>query len=252
MRAQLIFFFVIVLYSTLFAQLNQVDTKGLKQGAWQKSFSKSEILQYKGQFKDDKPFGTFTYYYPTGQLKATIEHDSDGHHSRAFFYFENKMLMTEGFYLDQKKDSTWVNYNEEGLVVGLETFKNDMLHGKKVVYYLDGQIETEKLNPLSVVIYQNDTLNGEYKEFFSTGKLKLIGKYKKGRLVGEWKEFYPNGSIFKVSRYKDDRLHGWLTTFTKDGEKNGDFLYQFGEKLIGKDLENFLKICEKKGIDPNQ
>ena len=124
--------------------------------------------------------------------------------------------MTEGFYLDQKKDSTWVNYNEEGLVLGVESFKKDKLNGKKVIYYLEGQIETEKLNALSVAMYENDTLNGEYKEFFSTGKLKLIGNYENGKLVGEWKEYYPNGVIFKVSKYKDDRLHGWSSTFTKE------------------------------------
>lgn len=249
---KLIFIFLITVYSSLFSQINQLDSKGRKQGNWQKNYPKSDVLQYKGQFKDDKPVGTFTYFYPSGPIKATIEHYPDGHHARAFFYFENKMLMTEGFYFNQKKDSTWVNYNEEGLVLGVESFKNDKLNGKKVIYYLEGQIETEKLNPLSVASYTNDTLDGDYKEYFSTGKLKLIGKYENGKLVGEWKEYYPNGSIFKISKYKDNQMHGWSFTYTKDGEENGKFLYQYGEKLTGKELENFLKLCEKKGIDPNQ
>jgi len=244
--------FVITIHMKLFAQMNQTDSKGRKQGIWQKYYPKSEVLQYKGQFRDDKPFGVFEYYYPSGQLKATIEHHPDGHHARANYYFENKMLMTEGFYLDQKKDSTWVNYNQEGLVLGVESFKENMLNGKKVIYYLEGQVETEKLNPLSVANYKSDTLHGEYREYFSTGKLKQIGKYENGKIVGEWREYYPNGSISKVSKFKDDRLHGWSTSFTKDGEENGKILYQNGEKLIGKELEVFLKLCEKNGIDPNQ
>jgi antitoxin component YwqK of YwqJK toxin-antitoxin module len=250
--ATLLFIFLFAIQSSLFSQLNQMDAKGRKQGSWQKNYAKSEVLQYKGQFRDDKPYGKFTYYYPSGELKATIEHDLYGRKSRAYFYFENKMLMTEGFYFNQKKDSTWVNYNEEGLVVSIETFQNDKLNGKKIIYYLEGQVETEKLNPLSVSTYKNDTLNGEYKEFFSTGKLKQIGRYENGKAVGEWKEFYPNGSIFKISKYKNDRLHGWTSTYTMEGEENGKFMYQFGEKLTGKDLENYLKLCEKKGIDPNQ
>jgi antitoxin component YwqK of YwqJK toxin-antitoxin module len=250
---KILFFFLLTAFNSCFlAQLNQQDSKGRKQGAWQKTYPKSDILQYKGQFRDDKPVGTFTYYYPAGQLKAIIEHHPDGMHSRAYFYFENKMLMTEGFYFNQKKDSTWVNYNAEGLVLGLESFKNDKLNGKKVIYYLEGQIETEKLNPLSFATYENDTLNGEYKEFFSTGKLKLMGKYKSGKRIGEWKEYYPNGSLYKVFRYKNDLIHGWSTTYNKDGEENGKFLYQYGEKLSSKDLEAFLKLCDKKGLDPNQ
>lgn len=245
-------FFVFLVNLSLLAQPNQTDSKGRKQGVWQKTYPKSEVLQYKGQFRDNKPVGTFEYFYPGGELKATIEHHSDGRHARANYYFENKMLMTEGFYLDQKKDSTWVNYNEEGLVLGVESFKMDKLNGKKVIYYLEGQIETEKLNPLSVANYLNDTLHGEYREYFSTGKLKQIGKYENGKIVGEWKEYYPNGSIFKVSKFKNDRLHGWITSYSKDGEEIGKILYQNGEKLTGKELESFLKLCEKNGIDPNQ
>ena len=245
-------FFVFLVNLSLLAQPNQTDSKGRKQGVWQKTYPKSEVLQYKGQFRDNKPVGTFEYFYPGGELKATIEHHSDGRHARANYYFENKMLMTEGFYLDQKKDSTWVNYNEEGLVLGVESFKMDKLNGKKVIYYLEGQVETEKLNPLSVANYLNDTLHGEYREYFSTGKLKQIGKYENGKIVGEWKEYYPNGSIFKVSKFKNDRLHGWVTSFSKDGEEIGKILYQNGEKLSGKELESFLKLCEKNSIDPNQ
>ncbi len=244
--------FVLTINSMLFAQINQTDSKGRKQGIWQKTYPKSDVLQYKGQFRDDKPLGTFEYYYPSGQFKAIIEHHPDGRHARATYYFENKMLMTEGFYLDQKKDSTWVNYNEDGLVLGVESFKMDKLNGKKVIYYLEGQVETEKLNPLSVANYKNDTLHGEYREFFSTGKLKQMGKYENGKIVGEWKEYYPNGSILKVSKFKDDRLHGWATSYSKDGEEIGKILYQNGEKLTGKELESFLKFCEKNGIDPNQ
>jgi antitoxin component YwqK of YwqJK toxin-antitoxin module len=252
MRTLKLIIFVFTINITLFAQINQIDSKGRKQGIWQKTYPKSEVLQYKGQFRDDKPVGTFEYYYPGGQLKAIIEHLSDGRHARATYYFENKMLMTEGFYLDQKKDSTWVNYNEEGLVLAVESFKKDKLSGKKVIYYLEDQIETEKLNPLSVANYKNDTLHGDYREYFSTGKLKQIGKYENGKIVGEWKEYYPNGSIFKVSKFKDDRLHGWSISYTKDGEESGKILYQNGEKLTGKELDSFLKLCEKNGIDPNQ
>jgi aspartokinase len=35
--------------------------------------------------------------------------------------------MSEGFFIDQKKDSIWINYNKEGLLISLESFKNDKL-----------------------------------------------------------------------------------------------------------------------------
>ena len=84
-------FFVFLVNLSLLAQPNQTDSKGRKQGVWQKTYPKSEVLQYKGQFRDDKPVGTFEYFYPGGQLKATIEHHPNGRLARANYYFENKM-----------------------------------------------------------------------------------------------------------------------------------------------------------------
>ena len=43
-------------------EINKVDSKGRKQGVWQKTYPNSRAIEYKGQFKDDKPVGTFYYF----------------------------------------------------------------------------------------------------------------------------------------------------------------------------------------------
>ena len=39
--------------------VNQKDAQGRKQGPWERTWADSEQLRYSGQFKDDKPTGTF-------------------------------------------------------------------------------------------------------------------------------------------------------------------------------------------------
>ena len=71
---------------------------------WQKTYPKSRAFEYKGQFKDDKPVGTFTYYYLTNTIKAVIEHQENSNRSVAKMYHENGKPMSVGIYRNLKKD----------------------------------------------------------------------------------------------------------------------------------------------------
>ena len=53
---------------------NVIDANGKKQGQWSKLHPGTKVYQYKGQFKDDKPVGTFMYYYQSSKLKAIVKH----------------------------------------------------------------------------------------------------------------------------------------------------------------------------------
>ena len=74
--------------SILFSQFNrdeiknQTDENGLKQGEWEVKHENSNAIRYKGQFKDDQPFGKFQYYYPTGEISGIMS-----------FYNSNSSLM---------------------------------------------------------------------------------------------------------------------------------------------------------------
>ena len=51
--------------SFLSSAQNITDAKGQKQGVWTKTYPNSSGIQYKGQFKNNKTVGTFTYFYPS-------------------------------------------------------------------------------------------------------------------------------------------------------------------------------------------
>ena len=79
-----VMFFSILFSLSLVAQ-NQIDSNGKKQGPWKKTHPKSTAIMYEGQFKDDKPVGTFFYYYPSKSKQAIIVHDAKSNRSTAIF-----------------------------------------------------------------------------------------------------------------------------------------------------------------------
>ena len=234
------------------AQVNQVDAKGLKQGLWHKNFPGTKIYMYEGTFKDDKPVGIFTYRYESGSVMAIVNNKPNSKLSMVKMYFENEVLMSEGCYWDQKKDSIWVNYNERGELVSAESYVDDKLNGKKIIYYLNDQLEAGKMNVLSITNYVNDLKDGAYKEFHPTGKVKTTGNYVNGERLGEWVEYYNTAQVMTRVRYKRDLLHGWAYYYDKNGTQLSKTMWRDGFKLEGKDLEAFLKRCMDKNLDPNQ
>ena len=234
------------------AQVNQVDAKGLKQGLWHKNYPGTKIYMYEGNFKDDKPVGTFIYRYESGKVRAVIENKPNTNLSKVKLYFENEALMAEGFYRNQKKDSIWMNYNERGELASGESYKNDKLNGKKINYYLNDQLETGEQKVLSVTIYMDDLRDGAFKEYYPNGKMKMSGNFVKGLRTGEWLEYYNSGQVMSRVRYKADYLHGWSYFYDKNGAQLSKNLWRKGDKVEGKELETYLKWCQDKNIDPNQ
>ena len=135
-----------------FAQVNKVDQKGWKQGPWVKYYPDNKVPIYQGQFKNDKPYGEFRYYFSSGKLKAIIQHQNNL--SNALYYFENDQLMASGNYKEMKKDSVWTNYNSQGFIISRETYLLDKLNGIRVTYYLEGQGE-DKEKVLTIENYKD-------------------------------------------------------------------------------------------------
>jgi len=58
-----ILFFSMTLIPMALGQ-NRTDARGLRQGKWVGTYSNGDI-RYRGQFRSGKPYGTFTYFYPS-------------------------------------------------------------------------------------------------------------------------------------------------------------------------------------------
>jgi len=174
---QLITLFFSVFAFAIVAQINQVDAKGRKQGIWEKPYPDSKALQYKGQFKDDKPVGTFTYYYPNHKVKAVIKHDPSGNRSVANMYHDNGSIMGIGIYRNEKKDSVWLNYGPSGRLSNSETYKNGVLHGEKIIYFVPEDPNDKTQRIASKQTFIDGKIDGPFIEYFDNGQVRKTGQY---------------------------------------------------------------------------
>ena len=239
-----------LIVNVAFGHVNQIDANGKKQGVWEKVYPGSRVFMYRGQFKDDKPVGKFSYFYKSSKVRAIIIHNDLTHRSEGYYYHETGGLLSYGIYQAQKKDSIWVNWDKNGRLSSKESFLKDSLHGIKVVYYVpkDGD---KSQRPSSVLRYDNGLLHGEYQEYFESGKIKASGKYEKNKKIGIWTTYHPGGKKMIVIRYKKGIKHGWCYGYSNLGKETGKKYYYYGRFLEGKEFKDKMRQMKELGIHPN-
>lgn len=212
--------------------MNKTDANGKKQGHWEKHYPSGKI-QYKGEFKNDKPIGLFTRYYEDGSVQAKINYDSDGVERAKIFYPRTGNLMAQGNYIDQKKDSIWLFYSEDGVLTNSETYKNNRKNGMSIIYYSNGSI-SEKVN------YINDQKSGKWEQFYENGNPKLSATVEDGiKYMGEFISYYPNGNKQQSGKYVDGMKHSSWYFFNEDGSIETIHVFRYG-KFVEEHPQNGL------------
>lgn len=239
-----------LLSPSLYAQ-NKKDEQGRKQGVWEKYYPDATTLIYRGQFKDDIPYGDFKYYYPSGKIKSIVRHEG-AKRSYAWFYFENEELMSEGLYRDMKKDSLWKNYNAQGYLLSTEVFKNNKLNGERRVFYIQDQVETGEIKCASMETYKDSILEGPYSQYLSSGVKVQEGNYLDGTKNGVWKSYYPSGSLATLIKYRKGKAYGYSYAYDEEGSEIYRVYWLDGEKLSKEDLSKYLEKCRKQGVIPEE
>ena len=235
MKLKVLSLFLILTLTSLGQPVNRKDAQKRKQGPWEVFYQNSSLYRYKGQFKDDKPYGRFTYYYESGRVQAVVDYLPGGKVTRSKVYHETSgYIKAYGKYINQKKDSVWTYFDNVGNVKSKENYVNGNLEGQRVVYYepIDGQYVVARYE-----YYKNNVLHGVFKEYHQNTKLKSEGEYRDGHLNGDVKFYYTNGKMERLERYKYAVKHGWWIFFNQDGTQAGTRLYWEGRVLKGEELE---------------
>lgn len=222
---------------------NKTDSQGRKQGKWKQAYENVKMYRYVGQFKDDYPVGKFVYYYETGEVQAVVHFSEKGTVTRSKMYHISGYMMAQGKYVNEKKDSTWVYYDDRGYIAYQESYKNGALNGQKVYFYAprDGKYYVSRYE-----YYKNGVLDGEFVEYHENTKVKIQGQYKDGNLHGTIKHYYPNGKPKKVLKYKHAVKHGPQAFYNQKGEQIGVKWYWMGRVADTPEKEAEIKAKWEK------
>ena len=180
------------------------------------------VVKSRELYRDDKRQG-FAYYYVKGVLDTEIPFKDDRKHG-------------EGY-----------QYNSEGTVIALLTYKYGQLLDKNLInriddkgrkqgifrgYYPDKKVKWE-------CYYKDDYMNGYYREFDQRGKETKVARYIMGQLQNEDKnslasnrdavkvknEYYPNGGVKSSGGYKDSIPVGVHRLYNEEGKIKGGITY---------------------------
>jgi len=214
--------------------INQTDSLGRKQGYWKK-MDKDGSLKYEGRFINDKPTGTFKYYYPDKNIKA-LSVFRDSVHLKTTSYHPNGKVLSEGSYYRTIKDSSWRFYNEYGKIVSEESYIRGAKSGLwKIFYTSNGNVSEE-------VTWRNNVKDGPWHEFFEDGSIRLKAVYRNGHIEGLSQYFYTNGKVELSGTYKLSQKDGIWISFAENGESNFKEIYKKGNL---KRKEIYLKVDGK-------
>lgn len=217
--------------------INQLDAKGYKQGDWKKT-DKEGRLVYEGKFINDKPAGRFTYYDTTGKVRAFSEFSENGAKCFTTAFYKGGGKMSEGLYVNEKREGLWKFYNEEGVLVADENYVNGIAEGLWKTYYQNGAL-------LEEITYKNGEKEGPWKQYFFDGPLKLSARYKQGKLEGLATFYYASGRVMVSGPYTNNFKDGvWIHLNEKGvAEKKevwaGGFLQ--AEEYYDKEVERMVK-----------
>lgn len=233
----LIVFILLITGSVHFFSQNSTDSQGRKQGAWIKYHADGKTPRYKGQFKDDKPFGEFIYYYESGEVQTVLSYETDGS-SIARTYFTNGNLMSKGSYINQLKDGPWWYFSTDKLVIAKENYKNGKLEGISYKFFPTEVGQNPAI--LEETNYINGVAQGAWTRYFQDGKTQVKGKYKDGLQTGECTWFSPSGKTEVVGYFKEGEKNGWWRFYDTEGNETKKFFVN-GTELQGEMLEKYLK-----------
>ena len=145
-------------------------------------FAATPVLSEEGAYAADKPDGTWTKYYATGQKGAVQQYDHGLRVGHWVKWDERGVLIEEGNYKNDKRDGVWPMYFANGKKGAQQEFKEGVRTGHWAKWYDNGQVAEEGS-------YQNDKLDGTWLRYFPDGQLAAQSQYKDGLREGVWKKW---------------------------------------------------------------
>ncbi len=196
-------------------EINQLDNKGERHGKWQKTFPKTNILRYQGQFNHGKPFGTFKFYEAIKNKSVLIAKrvfNSENNLAEVTFYSSKGNVVSKGKMRNKIYVGEWLYYHKDSKQLMTQEFYNDngSLNGTKSVYYASGQLA-------ETMQYKKGFLDGESLSYSESGKLLRIENYKNDLFHGVYKTFDTKGNPVEDGQYFNDQRKG-IWKFYKNGK----------------------------------
>jgi len=222
--------------------INNLDAAGKKYGIWKefwpgKKFIPKSEIPYRNGIID----GYAKYYDQKGNIES-IEKYVNGvrivdppelaEYELRTDYYPDGNIKVVGSYKDGVAEGVRREYAPDGSIkAGYIMHKgriigkglideNGMYQGDWEEYYLSGRLQAKGK-------YKNSVKVGEWVYYFENGEIEQTGSYDdKGLSKGKWKWYYPNGTLRRIENFYDGLAQGHMTEYASDSTVmvDGDYV----------------------------
>jgi antitoxin component YwqK of YwqJK toxin-antitoxin module len=253
---------------------NQGDTvlimeyKNNKKHGLRTAFFVDEIVQ-ENYSNDVKQGIAKVFHYPSRKLKKKMNYENGKIEGKVFEYNKEGRIISifeykKGYLVSRerinryntqnKKTGLWKEFDEEGNLKTETMYMNGKKNGFHKTYDKTGKL-------ISIEKYINDELQKdvaelkEYelrKDYYPSGKIKIIGSYYDGKADGIRREYSEEGKIIRSYIFDNGNLIG-EGIVDERGLKQGQWTeyYSSGEKLAEGEYKDSKKIKEWKYYHKN-
>lgn len=140
-------------------------------------------------------------------------------------YYASGKKFGYGKAINGKKEGLWLQWYEEGQKQGEYLYTRDRLNGPSTQWFRSGKIQT-------LAKYKNGDFIDTLKVFFSNGKPNYIKYYTpSGIQNGEFIVWHENGNISQVGHYVDGKKDGQWKTYFENGQLESVSSYRLGKEI---------------------
>lgn len=237
---------------------NRLDENGKRTGIWREYYNDG-TLKSESNYKEGQKFGISKYYNQKGKLLDIQDMTSDSTNTRTDIvliemykeYYSAEKIKLIGGLSNGMKSGIYREYDREGNLINGYVYENDTLVSEGMIlfdgtyegdwkdYYYSGKIQ-------ATGIYKTGIKTDMWIYYYPSGKKEQEGKYKNNMPFGTWTWYYPNGQIKRTENYNAyGNLEGTMTEYDSlgkeiargdyyNGMQEGPWFYQVGDhKEVG-------------------
>ena len=124
---------------------------------------------------------------------------------------------------DSAKEGLYQKFRPDNTLLEESHYHNDTLEGERKYFYPSGKVE-------SVEQYKRGVIEGKFQKFYESGTLRVEQTYVNGALQGESVGFYPNGAVSERVMLRDNEENGPFTEYYENGKIKAEGTYIPGDE----------------------
>lgn len=123
---------------------------------------------------------------------------------------------------DSAKEGLYQKFRPDNTLLEESHYHNDTLEGERKYFYPSGKVE-------SVEHYQRGVIEGKFQKFYENGSLRVEQTYVNGALNGQSIGFYPNGVVSERVMLRNNEEDGPFTEYYENGKIKAEGTYIPGD-----------------------